>query len=423
MSALALISQEIGFKVTGSDRVFSNNITNLLSKGISIKCPSNIQDLQSANIVVYSAAVSKEDKELLFAKNANIPICSRGEFLGFIEKRFSKSIAIAGCHGKSTVSSIIAYVMTKALLNPSYHIGAKSINLKNTFKLASKEYFITEACEYKRSFLWLSPYISAIISTDLDHTDCYKSKQEILDAYVLFARYTQKFCIVPKDFPQMQNTITCGLDNSCYYTAKNIIQTENYSSFDFIKNNEKLFSVETQLLGLHNIENVLFALSILTILKIDNQIVIDSIKTYKGIERRLEYLETIENTKIYSDYAHHPTEVYASINALKTVGNNILVVYEPHTYSRTKKFLKEFSTSFEKAKNVFVVPTYAAREEYDELGSAKRLANIIGEKASYIDKNIIEKINLSDYDIVVFMGAGNIDKMAKKFIEIKNNIK
>jgi len=409
MSAVAQLFLSQDKKVSGSD-TGASKVTELLeSKGAKIYFTQQEKNIDpDVDLVVYTIAIDVENPELKEAKRRKIPIITYPETLGLISKdKFT--IAVSGTHGKTTTTAMIAKVMIDAGLDPTVIAGSLMSEYGSNFVGGKSNFFLVEACEYKRSFLNINPNILVITNIDNDHLDYYKDLADIQSA---FAELSEK--LKPADF------LICNMSHS---NLRPIIEDPKVECniLDY-PSLEVDFNLKVP--GKHNVENAKASLSIATVLGIKDKKAIKSLEDFSGTWRRLEALGKTKNgALLYDDYGHHPTEIKASLSALreKFPKKKIVVIFQPHLYSRTKLLLKEFSESFGGMSEVIIAPIYAAREMDDKSISAEILAGEI-KKAGVSAKSIesfedISKYLVSNFDsehIIVTMGAGDIYKVAEK---------
>ncbi|MCL1925110.1 MAG: UDP-N-acetylmuramate--L-alanine ligase [Defluviitaleaceae bacterium] len=378
MSGIATILNDMGHLITGSDRDETETTKKLKSLGIEVKKGHSSENIpKETKLIVYTAAIKETNEEFKYAKDKNIPLMKRAELLGIIISAFENSICIAGTHGKTTTTAMLAHMLTYIGVSPTISIGAHLESIGGNFLLGNSNYFVTEACEYAGSFLSFFPKIALILNTDYDHTDYYKTPEELQNAFLKFAN-----------------------------GAKQVIWGSNV-----------YISKDLELLGEHNKHNWCCALEVIKILGLDLELAKESIKTYKAPKRRLELKgETKDGLIIIDDYAHHPNEIIPTLKAIKEkyVDKKIYVLYQPHTYSRTSSFLKEFSTAFEKADHTFILPIYAAREENIYNIYSENIVNITP-NSTYVssEEDFLEIWNkkVLENSLLITMGATDVYKI------------
>ncbi len=438
MSGIAEILLSMGYKVSGSN-ITQTDVTERLEKsGIKIYYAHKPENVLNAGIVVYTAAIKQDNPELVKARELGIPTIERAEFLGELTKLYNETIAISGTHGKTTTTSMISVIFMQAGKDPTIQVGADLKQLNNTnYRVGSSPYFVVEACEYVESFLKFAPKTAIVLNIEEDHLDYYKDLNHIKSAFNKFINlvptdgnvilnYDDENCIeLSKNIHS--NLVTFAIDNeNATWVAKNIHLNENgYYSFTAVSNSESI-DITLNVLGKHNIYNALSAIATAKIYGIDNNSIIEGIKEFTGAHRRFEYMGDYNGARIYNDYAHHPTEIKATIKSANMLPHKrIIAVFQPHTFSRTITLFDEFSKAFKECDEVILADIYPAREIDTGIVSSKKLSeaiNQISNNCNYIgDKNDIVnylKQNLSEKDIVLFIGAGDIYKLGDEIRHI-----
>ncbi len=396
-------------KVSGSDMNKSEITRELKKLGADIKIGHRKENLNSkTELVIYTIAVPKNNPELTKAKKLKIRTLSYPEALGLISKNLY-TIAISGTHGKTTTTAMTAKIFIDAGLKPIAVVGSLLKNTKSNFVAGASKYFIVEACEYKKSFLNLSPKILVITNIDNDHLDYYKNLKEIQKA---FSELAAK---VPKD-----GFLVCNPKNP---KIKPVLKSAKCRIIDYRKIQEK-FNLKFP--GKHNIENAKAAFVVGQFVKVDKRKIIKSLENFRGTWRRFEYKsKTKTGALIYDDYAHHPTEVRAALAAFKEKfpAKKLIVVFQPHLFSRTKILLNDFAKSFKEADKIIIAPIYAAREKKDKSINSGILAEKMrkNKKPALALENFEEIVdyliaNTGKNDIIITMGAGDIYKVGEKLI-------
>ena len=428
MSGLAEIFLTKGWKVSGSDINYSPVIKKLEALGLTFYSGHYVENVQDTDVVVYTSAVKSDNPELLEANRLGKEIISRAQLLGYIMNDYSKSIAVAGTHGKTTVTSMISYIFEKLESDPTILVGAYLDIIDGNMKLGKSDYFIAEACEYCRSFLNFFPYSATILNVEPDHLDYFKDADDYHSAYSEFLNNVSNegfvvACYDDKDLMKItenvpQKLVTYGLTGGDF-TATDISVSPDGTSYILLYKEEKLCKVSLSLHGAHNISNSLAALANAYMYGLDMQKAADALAHFKGASRRFEYRGTLNGANVYDDYAHHPTEIRATLDTAKeSSSGKIICVFQPHTYSRTKEFFDQFALSFEKADYLILADIYAAREKDDGSVSSKMLADKIRENFTncyYIGSfdeisNRIKSI-ATENDTIIVMGAGDIVKL------------
>lgn len=412
------------YEVAGSDLVKTELTEKLKAQNICVNYSQTAQNILifKPNLVVFSGAIKEDNPELVCAKKLNITCLERADFLGILTKNFKTVISISGAHGKTTVTSMLSEIFVNANLSPTVHIGGESINLNGNVVCGEDEFFITEACEYRRSFLKFKTDVAVVLNVEEDHPDCYKNYEEIFSAFNVFVDNATKKAVVLNNlkFKTNKEIITFNL-NDANFTTKNIRKNNMGYSFSVYKNNCLLKRFKLNIFGKHNILNALCAIAVADLFNIDINIIYNSLYNFKGIKRRFEKIESEKiNGEIYADYAHHPTEIKKLIEETKSLNKPIICLFQPHTYSRTKKYFDDFLTCFKGCYQVLIYKTYNAREKFMKTGSAKFLYKKLkeqGENVFYFSsfKNVIS--HLKKYSktncLVLIVGAGDIYNIKK----------
>lgn len=437
MSGIAEILKNWGFIVTGTDASDSEIINKLKNTGIKVTIGHNLEDLRLADLIVYTAAISQDAPEIIEAHKLNIPIMERADFLGMLTSAFSETIGISGTHGKTTTTSMISLCFLKALLDPTIQVGAILKQIDGNYKVGNSEYFILEACEYVESFLKFTPKSEVVLNIDNDHLDYFKNFDNIKNAFIKYVKLLPDNGLLVLNGDDSDcldlanhtnaNVITYGINNNdANFIAKNISFDNNgFPHFDVFYNDKFYFTVKLQITGIHNVLNALACISVCHYYKLEKEIVLEGLLEFTGANRRFEYKGEFNNVSVYDDYAHHPTEILATYKALKNKKyNNSWVVFQPHTYSRTKNLLAEFADSLSGFDHIILTDIYAARELNTYGISSLDLANKlreIGKEIEYIsDFNEIVKFlkqHAAPQDIVLTLGAGTVTQIGPMLLD------
>ena len=441
MSGIAEILHACGFIVTGSDASQSENTDRLIKNHIPVKIGHDLENLEKANLVVFSAAIKKDDVELVRAKELNIPMIERGTFLGILTKSFKNTICISGTHGKTTTTSMISLCFLEAGKDPSIQVGAYLKQLDANYRVGKSDYFIIEACEYVESYLKLFPKVEVILNIDNDHLDYFGSLENIVTS---FSNYIK---LIPDDGLLVINwdddncrkiakytnakVLTYGIKNeNANFVARNIVFNNNgFPTFDVYYNNTFYKTITLSIPGMHNVMNALACIAVCYNYGLEREDIKNALLKYTGAHRRFEYKGSFNDVNVYDDYGHHPTEIIATSNALKQKKyNKSWVIFQPHTYSRTKNLLNDFAKALINFDNIIVTDIYAARESNTYNISSKNLVDRItslGRKALYIqdfDKIVkYVKENAKPGDIVLTLGAGTVTNIGPMLVEQEVN--
>lgn len=435
MSGLAEILKKEGFTVSGSDMKESDTTKALEANGIKVfigQVASNITD--DIDFVVYTAAIHPDNEEYQMVVSKNIPLLTRAQFLGQVMENYKYSVAVAGTHGKTTTTSMMAHIMLKASTDPTISIGGHLNAIDGNIRVGSSDYFVTEACEYTNSYHEFKAYASIILNIDNDHLDFFKNIENIAASFATFATKTQDggILIVNGDMKYRDQVIdavkdrdikvvTFGKNDGNNYQAKNIRLNElGQPTYDLYIDGESKGEISLSVMGEHNAINSLSAIAASLYIGISMDDIREGLKLCHSADRRFQYKGTTEKgATIIDDYAHHPTEISASLAVATSVKKNDLwVAFQPHTYSRTKAHLVDFAKALSVSDHVLLADIYAAREKDDGTVSSKDLVNELkklGCDAVYLGdfesiKNYFEK-NSKNNDMLITMGAGNIDSV------------
>lgn len=436
MSGLAEILLGEDFPVSGSDSRESALTRQLEEQGAKIyigQRASNITD--DVELVVYTAAIHPDNPEYACAKEKNIPMLTRAELLGQIMKNYRLPIAVSGTHGKTTTTSMISHILLEAETDPTISVGGILPAIHGNIRVGQSETFITEACEYTNSFLSFFPKISIILNIDADHLDFFKDLEDIRRSFRRFACLlpSDGTLIINKDIPDSEEitkdlpceVITYSLEKEADYCAANIVFDEfAHASFDCIRKGENIGRFTLSVPGMHNVSNALSAIALAEKVGIDLETVQTGLLHFGGTDRRFQYKGKVGGVTVIDDYAHHPTEIEAT---LKTAANyphkTTWCVFQPHTYTRTKALMQEFAQALSLADKVILADIYAARET-DNLGiSSSDLRDLLIEKgvdAYYfptfdeIEAFLLE--NCIHGDVLITMGAGDVYKIGENLL-------
>ena len=439
-SALAAVLMKEKAVVSGSDMQDSVLTQRLMDSGATIKMGHAADNLpKEIDGVVISAAVRDDNPELAEARRRKIMIYKYAQMLGLVMDRY-KGVAISGTHGKSTTTGWLVYVLKKLGVEPNFVVGADITQFGSSSGIGSSDVFIAEACEYDRSFLNLHPQIGVILNIEPDHLDYYSGIDEIVSAFCDFAKgiKTEGVLVasgedsnIAKLLPALQrdrHIVTFGLNAKFDFSAKDIKLFPDRTEFTCLNKGEEIGRTTLKLPGEHNVRNALAVIAIAESLGLDGKNVLDVLGGFEGMDRRLMKKAEINGITVYDDYAHHPTEIKASLKAMRQRydGRKIFCVFQPHQYSRTRFLLKDFADSFKLADTTIVPEIYFVRDTEKSRNevNAQMLAEEIRKKGSnalFINsfESICEflKNNVKSGDILMTMGAGNVWKIADEYIQ------
>ena len=437
MSGIAEIMHSLGYNVQGSDKSSSQNTERLERIGINVFIGHSTANIQNANVIVFSSAIKSDNIELQEARRKQMPCLSRAEMLSQIV-RFKKSVVIAGSHGKTTVTSMCAAILEMAGFDPTVVNGGVINTYKTNAKLGSGDWAVIESDESDGSFVHFFPTIGVITNIDHEHITHYGSFENLKTAFKTYLNNIPFYgagivSIDDENVREIINTITdrkiitYALNRDATYMATNILQTQDYSSFDVLYNGKKC-SVEIPLMGEHNIKNAIATFAVGTELGISESVMQSALKAFTGVNRRFTNIGTINGALCIDDYAHHPTEIKALIKSAKQkVRGTITIVCQPHRFTRLNLLFKEFCECFDGADRIIVMPVYKADDkETANITSGDLYASIRKKYQNVLFANdkedlgkILSEIRFTEDDIILFAGAGSISKWAR---EIVNNI-
>jgi UDP-N-acetylmuramate--alanine ligase len=438
LSAVAEILADRGHIVSGTDINPSKVTRHLECMGIKVYPSHEPENVEGVDAIVYSAAVSDENPEVIRARELGIPMFSRAEVLGMIMDDYEHSVAICGTHGKTTVTSMTSLILRNAEYKPTILVGGNLPQINGNVEIGGHEYFVTEACEYMDSFLQLVPSIGVILNIDSDHLDYFKDMDHIVKSFSTFVEQIPETGVIIAfgDNPFVRsilkghtNKITYGYSESNDFYAENLEFNENgFPVFDICHDGRRITSIELSVPGEHNVLNAMAAFVTASYLKVDIPTIVSTLKEYSGTNRRFDFNGTTSNgVKVIDDYAHHPTEIKATLAAARNVKHNKLwLIFQPHTYTRTKALFDEFVDAFNDADVVVLTDIYAAREKDIYNISSYKLMTAM--KAKYPDKPVYYVKDFEDIvkyirkfagkdDIVMTMGAGDVYKVGDMLLD------
>jgi len=438
MSGLAEILHHDGYIVSGSDWTTSDVTRHLASLGIDFYPGNDAEHItDDMDLVVYTAAVKPNNPELSAARHKNIPIMDRAQLLGLIMKGYPNSIAVAGVHGKTTTTAIIAEVLLAANLDPTISVGGFIEAIGSNFRVGNSTYMVLEACEYYDSFLQFYPKIGIILNIESDHLDYFGTLDRMVDSFHRFAQNIPDdgTLVIHKGIPfldEVTKNLTCNIitygTSDAHFWARDIRYSENGLPSFYVMDGRKTVNEATlKLRGTHNIDNTLAAAAVSSALNISEEAMVKGISQAAGAKRRFEHKGTFRGATVVDDYAHHPTEIKASLAAAAHgTYRRIICAFQSHTYTRTQNLLEEFAAAFKHADIVLMLPIYAAREV--AIGpSPNYLAELLtaricdhGQEAYFLDDFESAAEWLREYilpgDLLITMGAGDINMLGEKLI-------
>lgn len=436
MSGIAEILLSLGYQVTGSDLNESAVTEKLKEIGATIYIGHEAKNINSQNVLVHTSAAKKDNPELIAAHEKNIPIMRRAEMLAEL-MRLKQGIAVAGTHGKTTTTSMLATILEESRYNPTYVIGGIVRNLGGHAKVGGGNFLVAEADESDGSFLLYQPYMSVITNIDEDHLDHYGSKAKLIEAFNQFANQIPFYgvCALNAHDPLLMSirenmkkpVVTFGIElSSADYQAVNIKTDKTGTNFELVFRGEKLGPTKISLPGQHNVLNALGALAVAHQMGVKVDIMLAAISKFSGVGRRLELLASDKGFELVDDYGHHPTEVSATLGAVvESRAQKPIVIFEPHRYSRTQLCWNQFIECFDQAEEVYLCQIYPASEAPIEGITSNALCaaiNARGKVKCQLLENkdaLFSKINelKSQQQLVVSLGAGSIGKNVREWVK------
>ena len=389
LSAIAEILLSRGYKVTGSDMRESDITAKLEADGGKIFLGHRAENIDGADLVVYSAAVGADNPEMAKAKELGIPTASRAEILGLLMSEYENSIAVSGTHGKTTTTSMVSLILKNAEKDPTILVGGNLPEIGGNVKVGKSQNFVTEACEYVDSFLSLKPKYEIILNIDSDHLDYFKDIDHIVRSFEKFASLVpEEGTIIAYDANPFvksvvegrPNVVTYGLTEGCdYYASEIVFNADGMPKYKVNHAGGVLCEVQLSVPGEHNILNSMAAFACCHIMGVDAESIAQTLGSFIGTQRRFDILGTTEKgVRVIDDYAHHPTEIKATLSAVKNVKHkDMWCLFQPHTYTRTLALFDEFVESFDDADKLVIAEIYAAREKNIHKISSKEMADKI----------------------------------------------
>lgn len=438
MSALAHILKNDGYIVGGSDFKKSETTQQLQNMGIAVSIGHSAENVRGAGLVVYTAAVKKDNPELVEAERLGILTIERARLLGAMMKNYKYPVAVSGTHGKTTTTSMLAHILCGAALDPTILVGGVLPLIGGNMRDGGKDYFVTEACEYCASFLKFYPLYSVILNIEEDHLDFFKDIDDIISCFRKFVERLPENGAVIANFDDEnvkkavlcsgKRVITYGTEcDGSDYTARNIQFGESgFAEFDVFRHGEDYVHIQLNVPGMHNVKNALAVVAVSDLLGISKEDMQTGFLSFKGTNRRFELKGEVRGAKVIDDYAHHPTEVKATLKAARAVANGkkVWCVFQPHTYTRSLALKDEFATSFFDCDGLVVTDIYAAREKDTGLITSADLVEAINKNsgnAMYIkafrDVAGYLKECAGDGDIILTMGAGDVYQIGELLLK------
>ena len=438
MSGIAELLVNLGYQVSGSDLKHSPITDNLARLGCSVFQGHQREWVSDADVVVTSSAIAPNNPEVLVAREKNIPVIMRAEMLAELMRLKKFGIAIAGSHGKTSTSSMVSWMMAQAGLDPTIVVGGKVDCLGGNAKLGDGEFLVAEADESDGSFLKLSPVLEVVTNIDLEHLDYYRDIEHIKDSFLEFIDKIPFYgaaiiCLDDKHvadiLPAIQKrVITYGLTSQSDLTAENVTFHRGRARFVVKKEREVVGEITLSQAGMHNVYNALATICVGLELEIPFSVIAESLATFAGVQRRMELKGSAAGITVIDDYGHHPTEIRATLSAIKDAwpDHRLVVMFQPHRYSRTKGLFEDFQTCFHLADLLVMTDIYAASEEPIEGVSSEMLLTKIkqhGQRHTAYIPNVLDlpgqiRPMLQAGDLVLSLGAGNIVKGGEELLTL-----
>jgi UDP-N-acetylmuramate--alanine ligase len=438
MSGIAEVLCDLGFAVSGSDIKKSKNTDRLEQMGARISEGHEESNVGDAQVVVYSSAVKDDNPELVVARQRGIPVIPRAEMLAELMTLKPYAMAIAGTHGKTTTTSMVATLLGHAGMDPTTVVGGVVESLGSNAKLGKSEWFVTEADESDRSFLMLYPTIAVVTNIDKEHMESYKGMDDVVQCFTDFVNKVPFYgaAVICLDDPNVQliiprikrRRVTYGLTAQADISGHDIRYTDNFgASFTVWRGSDVLGEIDLPVPGKHNVYNALAATAVALELDIPFAVIADAFSTFKNANRRFQFKGEARGVTVVDDYGHHPTEIGATLQAAKysAGGRRTVVVFQPHRYSRTRELMDEFALAFNNADVLYVLDIYAASETPIEGITAEVLTENI---RRYGHKNVtyvgsietaagIVSDELKEGDLVITLGAGSVTRLSEEILE------
>jgi UDP-N-acetylmuramate--alanine ligase len=438
MSGIAEVLCNLGFQVSGSDLKKSRNTDRLELFGAKIHEGHHAENIGDAQVVVYTSAAKEDNPEMIEARAKGVPLIPRAEMLAELMMLKPYAVAVAGTHGKTSTTSMVATVLGHAGIDPTTVVGGVVDTLGSNARLGQSDWFVAEADESDRSFLMLNPTIAVVTNIDKEHMESYKGMDDVFQCFTDFINKVPFFgtAVLCLDDPNVQHIIprikrrrvTYGMSAQADVSAQDVRFTDTFgSTFTVLKGTEVLGEINLPVPGIHNVYNSLAATAVALELEIPFEKIAESFTAFKNANRRFQFKGEAQGISVVDDYGHHPTEIVATLSAAKngSHGKRTVVVFQPHRYSRTKELFDDFALAFNNADLLFVLDIYAASEQPMEGVTAEILTDNIrkyGHKnAVYIGdiETAVEKVTpfLQENDLLITLGAGSVTTLADKFLE------
>lgn len=432
MNGLAMIMHHQGYTVTGSDRVASQFTEHLESQGVKVYIGQKAEQIQGADAIVYSAAIKPDNPEMAAALAAGLPTIERSVLLGMISAHFQEVVGVAGCHGKTTITSMLGLILLKAQKDPTIHVGGEVDYLTGGTRVGHSELFVTEACEYVRSFLTLHPTIEIINNIDDDHLDCFQDIDEIASVFEKFVRLMPQNGVLIANIDDERvaalvsgapvTTVTYALDHDADFVARDLAYDPwGHPSFIVADHGREAQRIQLGVPGRHNVQNALAAIAVARQLGVSYSCIAEALSEYRLVARRFEFFGEKDGVKLFHDYAHHPSEISACLQAAQqTPHKKLWCIFQCNSYTRAKTLMKKYGRCFGEADCVLVPDIYPGRDVDTGIVHAKDLVAEIdrnGTKAVYLptfeDIRTYLHAHWQPGDLVVAVGSGDVFKKVR----------
>lgn len=428
MYPLVQILFEKGFIISGSDNNTGDNIDRELKMGLNISIGHKAENVIEKDAIVYSAAIMKDNIELVEAIKRNIPIIERSELLGILTEQYNSCYCVCGTHGKTTTSSMITEILLAADMDPTAVIGGKLDSINGSGRCGKTQNMVVEACEYVDTFLHLFPDNTLILNIDNDHLDYFKSMDRLKKSFNKFAHMTKNVVVYNGDdkntvdsVKDITNAVSFGQNHTNKYYFDNVIRKDaSHCTFSIYKNNTYLGDINLNIPGEHNIYNATGAVAIALENNIDFKYIQNGLNNFNGVHRRMDYIGKYKGITVFDDYAHHPTELKATLETCKKLGfNKVWAIFQPFTFSRTYMLMDEFADVLKIADKVILTPIMGGREINNYGVKSENLQTKIKNSVllpTFYDIAKYVRENAEDKDLVITLGCGDIYKCAKMIV-------
>lgn len=433
MSAVAEILRSRGYNVTGSDFQVTEMTEHLKSVGINVFKGHGAGNISSeTDLIVYNAAIGEDNPERVEGRKRGIAEIDRAGLIGELMKRYEVPVSVAGTHGKTTTSSMVSQVFIEAGLDPTVMIGGILPSINSNYRLSSRDkYIVLETCEYRDSFLKFNPYASIILNIDRDHTDYFKTMEQMYGSFNAFVNRTSGFLVINSEIPRLEEVLK-GFDKKVItygkngdWTAENVVLEKGYGKYDACRKGKKILEVELSVPGMHNVSNSLSVAALCTELGLEPEAIRHGIKSFTGTGRRFEKKGEYNGAVVVDDYAHHPTEIAVTLKAAREMGfKRIVAAFQPHTYTRTRDLKEEFIKALSLADKTFIVDIYAAREKDPGDIHSRDISQGLAAKGrdsvyagSYENCEKLLREEILEGDIVLTIGAGPVNVVGERLLE------